>query len=236
MSRSKLGVFFRSLTAIVLFAAITSLTPRAWAASPTVTLSGIAIQGPMIASTVTAYAVDPANGSNARVLATATTDLSGRFTLAIAARVRPLRLIVTGGSFVSEQDGASIFPEGTMVALLPNAMTDISGISINPLTKFINALTLGKLESGARFNAALASATAKIESYYALSTDPGQLMPDYSVAGVGTDAGKLGLILGALIDEDQRLCPNAPGGLVTALALDMVSGKFNGKWRDAPIP
>jgi len=236
MSRSKLGVFFRSLTALLLFAAITSLTPRAWAAGPTVTLSGMAMQGPMIASKVTAYAVDPSDGANLHVLATATTDLSGRFTLSIAPRVWPLRLIVTGGVFDSEQDGASIFPEGTMVALLPNATTDISGISINPLTRFVNALTLGKLESGIKFNAALASATATIESYYALSTDPAQLAPDYSMAGVGTDAGKLGLILGALINEDQHLCPAAPGGLMTALAHDIESGSFNGRWNNAPIP
>ena len=48
--------------------------------------------------------------------------------------------------------------------LLPNATTDILGISINPLTKFINALTIGKLEAGGtNFSAALASATATIE-------------------------------------------------------------------------
>ena len=89
--------------------------------------------------------------------------------------------------------------------LLPNATTDISGISINPLTKFINALTIGKLEAGGtNFSAALASATATIESYYALATDPARLLSDYTASGIGTDAGRLGLVIGALINEDQH--------------------------------
>jgi hypothetical protein len=144
-----------------------------------------------------------------------------------------VRLKVAGGSFISEQNGATIHPESGLSVLLPTATADISGISINPL----NALTIGKLEAGGtNFTAALASATATIESYYALTADPGQLLPDYSVAGVGTDAGKLGLILGALINEDQHLCPAAPGGLVNALALDMANGRFNGRWNGRPIP
>ena len=62
------------------------------------------------------------------------------------------------------------------------------------------------------------------------------MLPDYTVAGIGTDAGKLGLILGALINEDQHLCPGSPGELVTALALDIVSGVFNGRYAGLPVP
>ena len=53
---------------------------------------------------------------------------------------------------------------------------------------------------------------------------------------MGTDAGKLGLVLGALINEDQHLCPGAPGGLVIALAMDISSGVFNGKQNGLRIP
>jgi len=77
--------------------------------------------------------------------------------------------------------------------------------------------------------AALSSATAKIESYYGLSTDPGTLAPDYTAVGVGTDAGKLGLILGALINDDQHLCPGKPGGLIAALKADISDGHFDGR-------
>lgn len=66
--RLRFGYFFRSLTAFLLLA-VTASVPGVLAASQ-VTLSGTAVQGPMIASTVTAYAVDPASGADLRVLAT----------------------------------------------------------------------------------------------------------------------------------------------------------------------
>jgi Kelch motif/Galactose oxidase, central domain len=202
-----------------------------------VVLSGTAVQGPMVASTVTAYAVDPATGADLQVLATAKTDASGNFTVKILSRASPLRLAVTGGSFISEADGSTVSQPRRVTALLPGATSDISGISINPLTRFVNALTIGRLQTGhTTFAAALSNATATIESYYSLSTDPGRLLPDYTVSGIGTDAGKLGLILGALINEDQHLCPGNPGELVTALALDIVSGVFNGRHDGLPVP
>jgi hypothetical protein len=191
----------------------------------------------MVASTVTAYAVDPATGADLQVLGTAKTDASGNFTVKILSHVSPLRLAVTGGSFISEADGSTVSQPRRVTVLLPSATSDIAGISINPLTRFVNALTIGRLQTGhTTFAAALTNATATIESYYSLSTDPGRLLPDYTVSGIGTDAGKLGLILGALINEDQHLCPGKPGELVTALALDIVSGVFNGRYDGLPVP
>jgi hypothetical protein len=171
------------------------------------------------------------------VLGTAKTDASGNFIVKILSRVSPLRLAVTGGSFISEADGSTVPQPRRVTVLLRSATIDISGISINPLTRFVNALTIGRLQAGhSTFAAALSNATATIESYYSLSTDPGRLLPDYTVSGIGTDAGKLGLILGALINEDQHLCPGKPGELVTALALDIVSGVFNGRHDGLPVP
>ena len=205
--------------------------------SQRVVLTGTAVQGPMVGSTVTAYAVDVTTGSNVSMLGKATTDASGNFTLSIPAHRRPVCLVVTGGSFVSEADGATVGAPGSLRVLLPGAATDISGISINPLTRFIRALTIGRLRAGnTTLRTALSSATATIESYYGLSADPARLLPDYTAAGVGTDAGRLGLILGALINEDQHLCPGKPGGLVTALAADMTNGVFNGRYQGLPVP
>jgi Kelch motif len=220
-----------------LSALIAMVLPVGAAHATAVSLSGRAIQGPMVGSTVTAYAVDVTTGANTWMLGKTTTDTSGNFTLTIPAHGRPVCLVVKGGSFVSEADGGTVTAPSRLNVLLPGASTDISGISINPLTRFIRALTMGKLHAGnVTLREALSSATVTIESYYGLSTDPARLLPDYTAAGVGTDAGKLGLILGALINEDQHLCPNAPGGLVAALAADMVNGVFNGKYGGLPIP
>ena len=129
------------------------------------------------------------------------------FAIGIQAQRYPMRLVARGGSFRSEMDGSTIVSPSAVSLLLPARATSLSGISINPMTTFIDALARARLNAGGTtLTAALSSATAKIESYYGLSTDPGTLAPDYTAVGVGTDAGKLGLILGALIDEDQHLC------------------------------
>lgn len=202
-----------------------------------VTLSGTAVQGPMVGSTVRLYTVDPKTGASLELLRAVATDSSGNFIIAMRAHRCPMRLVATGGSCVSEADGSTVHPPGNLVVLLPSATTDISGISINPLTKFINALTLHKIRVGhATFSAALSSATATIESYYGLATDPARLLPDYTESAIGTDAGNLGLILGALINEDQHLCPGKPGGLVIALAADIYSGVFNGRRAGLAVP
>ena len=52
---------------------------------------------------------------------------------------------------------------------------------------------------------------------------------------MGTDAGKLGLILGALINEDQHLCPGNPGGFVAALSQDIADGVFDGLRNGTPV-
>ena len=190
----------------------------------------------MAGSAVTAFSVDTVTGANLETLGTTTTDASGNFAVAVSTDGQPVRLQLSGGVFTSEQDGASITPRGQITVLLPSAATNISGISINPLTTFIDTLATGKLETGGtNFSAAVTSATARIESDYALRTDPDQLLPDYSVAGVGTDAGKLGLTVGALINEDQHLCPSAPGELVSALAKDIGDGTFDGRQNGSSI-
>jgi hypothetical protein len=195
-----------------------------------VVLSGIAVQGPMVASAVTLYLVNPTNGASSAALRTVPTDGLGNLAIGIQAQRYPMRLVARGGSFRSEMDGSTIVSPSAVSLLLPARATSLSGISINPMTTFIDALARARLNAGGTtLTAALSSATAKIESYYGLSTDPGTLAPDYTAVGVGTDAGKLGLILGALINEDQHLCPGKPGGLIAALKADISDGHFDGR-------
>lgn len=197
--------------------------------TPAVSLSGTATQGPMRLSTVTAYAVNSTDGSNIKpALADTTTNRSGRFKLAIPPQSGPVRLTVRGGRFKSEMNGAAIGAPATVSLLLGSASTNLSGLSVNPLSTFVDSRTVGLLAGGGTtFDAALSQATVRIENIYGLSTDPGSLMPDYTTTD--SDAANLGLILGAIINEDQFLCPSAPGGLVTALAADIADGVFDGK-------
>ena len=183
-------------------------------------------------STVTAYAVNAVDGTNGAVLGSVATDAAGAFNITISPHAGPVRLTASGGTFVSEMDGGTISAPADISVLLSDGGTSLTGLSINPLTEFINAIVLAKFAAGSTtVPAALAGATSSIQTACSLSSDPATLAPDYSLASqtAGTDAAKMGLIVGAIINEDQSLCPAAPGQLVKALAADISDGRFDGQ-------
>jgi hypothetical protein len=130
-------------------------------------------------------------------------------------------------------DGRTIASPGAVSVLLASATAEHFGLSINPVSTLVDARTVGILSNGGAFAAALSTATIQIARIYGLSHDPATLMPDFTTAG--NDGANLGLILGAIINEDEYLCPSAPGGLVTALAADISDGVFNGMKAGMPV-
>ena len=197
-------------------------------APTTSVISGSAQQGYMVQSTVQAYSVDSADGSNEMVLASTTTDSTGFFKLSLKPQEGPVRLVVSGGSFLSEADGAAISSPRTISVLLSSAPAGSVAANVNPLTDFIDQMAVVNITKLSQsFSTALSNATSKVEQVYGLSTDPSQLLADYTTTG--TNAANLGLVLGALINEDQTLCSASPGSLVTALATDLADGAFDGK-------
>ena len=216
---------------------VTATVTATATATPTVSLSGNVFQGPMIGSTVQVIKVNPANGANTgSALGTATTNASGAYTLTVAPPpAGPVRIEVAGGTFVSEADGATIITPTPLTVLLPSLPAGTVSADLNPLTLFIDLLTVADVVQGTSFGTALSNATAKVEAIYGLTSNPDTLTPDYTAPGVETDAGKLGLILGALINEDQLLCPSAPDGLALSLATDLSDGVFDGKAFGAPV-
>jgi hypothetical protein len=202
-----------------------------------VSLSGNVFQGPMVGSTVAAINVNPANGTDSgSPIGTATTNASGAYTLTVAPPpTGPVRIEVAGGTFVSEQDGTTITAPKPLTVLLPSLPAGTASVDLNPLTLFIDLLTVADIGQGMPFSTALSTATAKVQAIYSLDSNPDTLTPNYTATAVGTDAGNLGLILGALINEDQLLCPSAPGGLALSLATDLIDGVFDGKAFSAPV-
>ncbi|HZY59841.1 MAG TPA: kelch repeat-containing protein [Candidatus Binataceae bacterium] len=200
--------------------------------------NGSAFQGAVITNeTILAYSVNPVDGSNRAFLGETIADSTGNFNLTLpTAPSGPMRLVSTGGNLMSVMNGAPIGTPADLSALFANASTSIANISINPLSEFVDLLTQGNLRvPGVTFSTAFAGAVAKIDSYYGLKADPATITPDYTAATLGSDAGNLGLILGAIINEDQYLCPPAPGTLVTSLAGDIADGVFDGMNFGAPI-
>jgi hypothetical protein len=212
--------------------------PTAPPPPPPAVLAGTAVQGAMNGATITAYAVNAATAANGATLATTTADANGNFTLTInPPPTGPVRLTASGGSYVSEEDGSTISSPSSVSLLLASAPASVSGLSINPLTEFINSMTVFRISATVPVATALPAATAAIEADYGITTDPGTFQPDYTLAdeNAGSDADKLGLILGALINEDEYLCPGAPGGLVAALSADIGDGIYDGLHAGAPI-
>jgi len=184
----------------------------------------------MAMSTVTVFSVNSSTGANLTALNTTTTDNNGHFSLSIAPQSGPVRITVEGGTFDSEMNDATIASPGEVSVLASNAGSSVSGISVNPLSTLVDSRTVGLLGGGSSFSPALSTAKSEVKAMYGLSSNPDSLAPDYTVTG--TDAANLGLVLGAIINEDQYLCPASPGGLVTALASDFADGIFDGKGSD----
>ena len=95
---------------------------------------------------------------------------------------------------------------------------------------------MASLKAGSSFTTTYDLARRLIETYYGLHSDPVTITPNYTAATVGTDAGNLGLILGAMINQDQYLCPGEPGSLVTSLSADIADGVFDGLSFGNPVP
>jgi galactose oxidase-like protein len=198
-------------------------------------VSGQAIQNGMNGAAITAVTVN-ADGSDGATLGTATADVNGNFSMMIAsAQTGPVRFRASGGSYVSEQNGATISSPSPLSVLLPNLPNNLSGLSINPLTTFVDSLALGNISRGQLLATAVTNSKASIENDYGISTDPSTLTPLYTMAAIGTDSGRLGLILGAIVNEDELACPTAPGGLVTALSTDISDGIFDGTKSGTPV-
>jgi hypothetical protein len=198
-------------------------------------VSGQAIQNGMNGAAIAAVSVN-ADGSDGATLGTATADVNGNFSMMIAsAQTGPVRFRASGGSYVSEQDGATISSPSPLSVLLPSLPNNLSGLSINPLTTFVDSLAQGNISRGQILATALSNSKASIENDYGISTDPSTLTPLYTMAAIGTDSGRLGLILGAIVNEEELACPSAPGGLVTALSSDICDGVFDGTKSGTPV-
>jgi len=217
--------------------ASTTATPTATATAAQYFLVGAAVQNGMNGATITAASVN-SDGSNGSTLATTIADGSGNFSVSINVLPNsPVRLRASGGSYISEENGASITAPSALSLLLPSVGAGIVNLRITPLTTFVDSLAQGNISRGEDLATAATNSTATIEQYFGISTDPSFLRPLYTSAAIGTDAGRLGLILGALVNEDQLFCksPNLPGGLVAALASDISDGVFDGMNSGASI-
>lgn len=121
-------------------------------------LSGVVVSAVTQGAIVTAYNVRD-DGSNGTLLGTsAATDVDGKFAITLSsAPAGMVRLVATGGSFVSEAD-ATKQPNKTLELVTPYVTTDFNFFVITPVTHIASQVLASKaakggLTLGAAFNA-----------------------------------------------------------------------------------
>ncbi|HEV2351289.1 MAG TPA: choice-of-anchor D domain-containing protein [Terriglobia bacterium] len=199
-----------------------------------VTVAGVIFKSGVSGATVTVYAIN-SDGSNGAVLGTGTTDANGIFSVSLTpAPTGPVRVVASGGTYVSEWDGSTITSSSTVSATIDNASTGASGLVVTAVSTFVDFLTHGKLASSSTtIVAAHAAAEATIVGFYGFT--PGSsvetLMPSLVKTDIASnpDAVKLGLILGTLAEEGKLLLSSDPDALIDALAVDISDGIWDGE-------
>lgn len=199
------------------------------------TLQGRVIAGPVAGATVTAFAVQ-ANGSNGAPLGTATTQPDGSFSLTLSSTpTGAVRLVASGGSYVSEADTA-VTVAGTQLSAVIAAVTSagLANLSVTPLSTLSDQRLVALLASAnaSALAAALQAADNAVKALYGLqdrSTALSAFAPDFTAAS--GDAAIMALVIGSL-EQLAAQVGKAPLQIVNAIALDFSDGLLDGKAAD----
>ncbi len=207
-----------------------------------VIVAGVAFKSGVSAATVTVYAIN-ADGTNGAVLGTGTTGASGVFAVTLSTVPSgPVRVVVTGGTYVSEWDGTTITSSSTISAIVDDASTGATGLDVSAVSSFVDSLYSADRKAGksATSTAAHTAAEAVIVGFYGFT--PGTSVETLVASLVKTDiatkpdAVKLALILGTLAEEGKILLPADPDALIDALIADIADGKWDGRKFGVLIP
>lgn len=219
------------------------------------TISGTVSKGPLAGATVTAYAVN-ADGSNGDPLGSTTTDDSGNFSLSLSGSpAGAVRVVAHGGSYKSEADGTTVTGTSDVSALLDSVTSNVTGLSVTPLTLFVDSLTVNNINAGgsalrklktkahpaaeASEGESHASANSAVAGFFGLSGDSPleSIHPKFGKSDISGDPDgfKVGLALGTLSLLGKKIHPASRDDLVGALGKDLTDGKFDGKDKGGPI-
>ncbi len=205
-------------------------------------VAGIVFKSGVTGATVTITAVN-ADGTNGATAGTCLTDANGNFTCTLNSLPSgSVRACAAGGTYTSEFDGSTITSSSQICALIdqvPDA--GLTGLSITPISDFVNSLAVGDLSSGKASSlvAAHAAATTQLDTFYGLTpgVHPEALTPKFGAADItgSPDAFKMGAVLSSYTLEGESLSPTDPDALIAALSADISDGVWDGKSSGTPI-
>ena len=205
-------------------------------------ISGYAIDGPVSGGTVAAYAVS--GGARGAMLASATTDATGHFSLSVGSYAGGVMLQLSGGSYVDDATGSmTTMAAGTaMTAVVASigAGAALDGIQITPVTSMAQAYARGM--SGGMTDANIAAANAALGNYFGISgaSDILHTMPiDPRVGGSGSGASQAsinyGMALAAMSQYAHAQGLTNPSTMITAYMNDAGDGVMNGIASGSPV-
>lgn len=195
-------------------------------------LAGVVAKGPLNNAAVGVYNLN-ADGSKGSLLASGSTaaDGTGRFSIRLPSRpAGGVLLEVTGGTYTSAYDGASVTSQKISAMLGSVAAGGESGISVNPLSDMSVGVTRTYLSQGYSLSASLNSAHQWTAWSFGLKTAPNRIAPKFDVTQAPSDpeAVHLALVLAALDTLGKRLSPSNPDAIFASLSADFADGFFDG--------
>jgi hypothetical protein len=180
-------------------------------------------------------------GSPGAQVGTATTDASGKFSVAIGNYSGPVMLQLSGGTYTDEATGAamSMAAGDVMTAVLPTvaAGASISGIQITPLTSM--AQTAAQHLSGGMTDANIASANTAVGTYFLVSDILHVAPMNPLVAGSGStgsqDSINYGMAMAAMSQFAKGQGMTVSSAFVTAMMNDSSDGMMDGKMGQSSV-
>jgi hypothetical protein len=205
------------------------------------TISGTVTKGAVSGATVTVYQVN-SNGSNGTQVSSGKdiTDANGNFSVGLTAvPTGQVRISVSGGTYPSEWNNATVTSSSTVTALFDSVGSGISGASVTAVSTFVDSNASGSLSNGSATSntSAHAAAESLIGGLYGLpaGTNVETLPATFTSSSIGTAGFQLGLVVGTLTAEGLSLDSSDPDGLIAAMGADISDGVWNGLAFGSPV-
>lgn len=200
------------------------------------TISGNVVKGPVSGASVSAFRV--VNGVTGSLLASATTDAQGGFTMAMGDYAGPVMLQASGGSYVDEATGLPMRmgASDAMTAVIP-AGGAMSGVQMTPLTSMAQAMA--QHMPGGLSTENIVSANGAVGGYFAVDDIVHTPPMNPLVAGSGASATRssmnYGMTLAAMSQYAKNLDMPVSSTLASRMRDDASDGVMDGMANGSPI-
>lgn len=208
-------------------------------ATPSGSVSGMAIKGPVSGGTMAAYAVT--NGSMGAQLAVGVTGPGGNYELLLGDYTGPVMLQLSGGTFVDEATGVtmSMSPGDVMTALIPMVASGetMTNIVVTPLTSMAQAMANNM--AGGMTGTNIHAANTSVGGYFMvndiLHTQPMDPLVSGSSGTATLDMKNYGMAIAAMSQSAKDMAMSSSSGMITSMIRDASDGIVNGMMGNAPV-